>query len=127
MNFICKELTLEDDGVFGCTIDFSNTLDKEGDQNSSELIDPNHKYFLVQRSYGEDFDEDDYYSMETTESDIELSYKDKLSFELSTERVKIMLPHKDIIIGLNLDKEEYNALKKLIKKRFKKMIVLTES
>lgn len=110
MNFICKQLTLDDDdGDFGCTIEFSDSIDEgyQENQSLSESMNPNYKYFLVQRSYPEDFDEDDFYYIETTESDIELSYKDKLYFELNPERVKIRMAHEVITIGLNLKQEEY--------------------
>lgn len=128
MNFICKQLTLDDDGDFGCTIGFSDSIDEgyHESENLAELINSNEKYFLVQRSYSEDFDEDDYYYIETTESDIELSYKDKLYFDFNTERVKIRMAHEVITIGLNLKQEEYKELKKLINKRFRDFVVLVE-
>src|SRR5690554_321347 len=112
MKFICKQLTINDDADFGCTIEFSDTIDKgQENQSVTDLLNPKDKYFLVQRSYPEDFDEDDFYHVETTESDIELSYKDKLYFELNPERVKIRMAFDVITIGLNLEPEEYKGLK----------------
>jgi len=125
MKFICKQLTINDDADFGCTIEFSDTIDKgQENQSVTDLLNPKDKYFLVQRSYPEDFDEDDFYHVETTESDIELSYKDKLYFELNPERVKIRMAYDVITIGLNLEPEEYKGLKRIINKKFKDFIVL---
>ena len=125
MKFICKQLTINDDADFGCTIEFSDTIDKgQENQSVTDLLNPKDKYFLVQRSYPEDFDEDDFYHVETTESDIELSYKDKLYFELTPERVKIRMAYDVITIGLNLEPEEYKGLKRIINKKFKDFIVL---
>lgn len=128
MNFICKELTIDDDGDFGCTIEFSDSIDDGHleNHNLSDLIIPNYRYFLVQRSYPEDDNEGDFYYVETTESDIELSYKDKLYFELNHEKIKISMAHQVITIGLDLKQEEYKALKKIINRRFKDFIVLRE-
>ena len=128
MNFICKQLTLVDDGDFGCSIEFSDSTDEEYQENQSltELMNAKDKYFLVERTYPEDFDEDDFYYIETTESDIELSYKDKLHFDLNQERVKIRMAHDVITIGLNLKQEEYSGLKRIINKKFKDFIVLLE-
>lgn len=126
MNFICKQLTISDDADFGCTIEFSDSIDEGYQENQSlaDLMNPKDKYFLVQRSYPEDFDEDDFYHVETTESDIELSYKDKLYFELNPKRVEIRMAYDVITIGLNLEPEEYKGLKKVINKSFKDFIVL---
>jgi|SRR5690554_3770559 len=125
MNFICKQLTIDDGGDFGCTIEFSDTIGKsQENQSLTDLLYRKDKYFLVQRYYPEDFDEDDIYEVETTESDLELSYKDKLYFELNPERVRISMAHEVITIGLNLDQEEYKGLKKIINRKFKDFIVL---
>jgi hypothetical protein len=126
MNFICKQLTISDDADFGCTIIFSDTVNEgyQENQSLSDLMNPKDKYFLVQRSYPEDFDEDDFYHVETTESEIELSYKDKLCFELNPDRVEIRMAYDVITIGLHLEPEEYKGLRKIINKRFKDFIVL---
>lgn len=126
MNFICKQLTISDDADFGCTIIFSDTVNEgyQENQSLSDLMNPKDKYFLVQRSYPEDFDEDDFYYVETTESEIELSYKDKLCIELNPDRVEIRMAYDVITIGLHLEPEEYKGLRKIINKRFKDFIVL---
>lgn len=128
MNFICKELTINDDREFGCTIEFSDSIDNGSGENqeADNYLNVNNKYFLVQRSYPEDFDENDDYYVETTESYIELSYKDKLYFELNTNRIKIRMAYEVIEIGLNLSKEEYKSLKKAIKQKFNDFIILLE-
>ena len=47
MNFKCVELRITDDPNFGCTIRFSDTKDKEYDENQTieEMMTSNDKYF----------------------------------------------------------------------------------
>ena len=108
MNFKCVELSITDDPDFGCTIRFSDTKDKEYDENQTieEMMTSNDKYFLIQRSYPEDLYENDFYSIETSESDIELSYLDKILIELNEDNIKINWSGDRVEIGLNLEENE---------------------
>ena len=128
MNFKCVELSITDDPDFGCTIRFSDTKDKEYDENQTieEMMTSNDKYFLIQRSYPEDLYENDFYSIETSESDIELSYLDKILIELNEDNIKINWSGDRVEIGLKLEENEIKYLRKILKKRFKERLILIE-
>lgn len=126
MNFKCQALSITDDPDFGCTIQFSDTADHGFNENQSidEIVNSNEKYFLLQRSYPEDFDEDDYYSIETSESEVELGYLDKIIIELSKERIKIRWSWVQVEIGLSLQENEFAKLERILKRRFKEKIIM---
>ena len=127
MNFKCEELTISDDPEFGCTITFSDTKDKGYDENQTieEWLNPQGKYLLVQRSYPEEFDEDDFYTLETSESNIELDYRDKILINMNKQKIKIQWSSEEVEIGLqNLDKEEYHYLEKILNERFTGKVII---
>jgi hypothetical protein len=128
MNFKCIELTITDDPDFGCTIQFSDTKDKgyDEDQTIDEIINSKDKYFLIQRSYPEDLYENDFYYIETSESGTELGYSDKILIELSKDKIKLQWSGDKVEIGLNVEEIEILHLRKMLKKRFKEKIILTE-
>ena len=127
MNFKCEELTISDDPEFGCTITFSDTKDKEDDENQTieEWLNPQGKYLLMQRSYPEEFDEDDFYTLETSESNIELDYRDKILINMNKQKIKIQWSSEEVEIGLQkLDEEEYHYLEKILKERFIEKVMI---
>ncbi|MFC2086752.1 hypothetical protein ACFLSA_01115 [Bacteroidota bacterium] len=128
ISFYCKELNITDDPDFGCTIEFSDTVDKGDDENINFdiIINSDEKYFLLQRSYPEEFNENDYYHIETSETNTELSNQDLIIIKMNKKKISFQWGGDQIIIGLNLDEDEYIYLKKAITKRFKKTIHLTE-
>lgn len=128
MNFKCVELKIADDPNFGCTIQFSDTKDKEYDENQiiEEMMTSNDKYFLIQRSYPEDLYENDFYHIETSESNVELSYMDKILIEFSEDNIEIQWSGDKVKIGLNVEENEIKLLRKILKKRFKERIILIE-
>ncbi len=128
MNFECKQLNITDDPDFGCTIEFSDSID-ENDENQTleELMNPTGKYLLIQRSYPEDEYENDWYSIESSEIDIEYSQKDDMYVNLRKDEFKIYCSGVTIIVGLNLSDAEYSNLNKVLKTRFKdKVIIMKE-
>lgn len=127
MNFICKELIITDDADFGCTITFTDSIESDDTQKSiSEIINPNERYFTIQRSYPEDFDEIDFYHIETSESDTELGYKDQIIFYLKSNSVKIQWCSDEVEIGINLNNNEIAKLKRKIKNRFDEKIIFLD-
>ena len=124
MNFICKELIITDDADFGCTITFTDSIESDNTEKSmSEIINPNERFFTIQRSYPEDYDEIDFYHIETSESDTELGYKDQIIFYLNNKSIKIQWCSDEIEIGVDLDKKEIARLKRKIKSRFRERII----
>lgn len=78
---------------------------------------------MIQRSYPEEEDDIDYYYIETSETDTELSPRDKMIIEIRPEVFKINWSRDRLEIGLNITKKEYEHLKKTLKNRFKKRLI----
>ena len=128
MNFLCIEITIIDDPDLGCTIHFSDTKDKGYDENQTinEIINSKEKYFSIQRSYPEELNDNDFYHIETSESDTDLGYSDKILIELSKDKIKIQWSGDYVEIGLNVEEIEVLHLRKMLKKRFREKIIITE-
>jgi len=125
MNFKCKQLNIIDDPDFGCTIEFSNTIDEhKEDLTIEELINPTKKYLLIQRSYPELEFENDWYTIETSETDIDFSQKDNMYVKLSQKEFEIYCSGVTIVIGLKLSDKEYSKLNKILRTRFKNKVVM---
>ena len=129
MNFICEELSITDDPNFGCTIQFSDTKDPGYVENQSidELINSDKKYFLIQRSYPEDLYENDFYHIETSESDTDLGFRDKLVIPLNRDKINIQWCGDMVEIGMKLDERELSRLLKTLKTLFKEKIIMIEN
>ncbi len=125
MNFNCEELTINDDPDFGCTIKFSDSKETDNEFTPiEELLHPKDKYLLIQRSYPEDEYENDWYTVESSESDISLSYKDNIYVRLRKDLIEINWSGEQLKIVLSLPDKEYRNLEKTIKSRFKDRLVL---
>lgn len=127
MNFKCEDLSIEDDKVFGCTITFSDTADDfEDNFDSSELINSNERYLMIQRSYAEDFDEEDYYSVETTESNTAWNERDQMIIRFNDNYISFEWYIAKVDIGIDLDIQEMKRLKSVLKRKFKNRIIIAE-
>ena len=128
MSFTCIELYITDDPDFGCTITFSDTKSEEyGDFNlTHEIFNPKEKYLTIQRTYPEARYENDYYHIETSETDTELGYLDKILVYKLQDTLKIQWCGDEVLIRLKLEATEVNQLTKIIKTRFKEIIILIE-
>ncbi len=124
MDFKCKQLSISDEDL-GCTIMFYDTIDKYDESESHwQMTHSKVKYLWIQRSYAEDEDEIDWYSVETSESDIELNYKDKMYVKLKHDLFQIHWSGQDLIIGLNLTEKKFCELKRVLKNIFKNRVEL---
>ena len=125
MNFECKELNITDDSGFGCTIEFRDKIeDYSENMTIEELWNPSGKYLLIQRSYPEEEYDIDWYTIETSETEIEFSQKDKMYVKLGPEEFEIYCSGETVVIGLNLSAIEYTKLEKTLRTQFKDMVVL---
>lgn len=123
MDFECKQLTITDDSDFGCTIEFSDTIDKyDKNMTIEELM--NDKYLLIQRSYPEEMYENNWYTIETSVTEIDFTQKDKMYVRLNQKEFEIYCAEKTIVIGLNLSAKEYSKLDKTLRTRFKEKVVM---
>ncbi len=125
VDFICKNLSITDDPDFGCTVEFSDSIDNEN-ENIDYIINNTEKYLLIQRSYPEDRDEIDWYTVETSENETELNQKDKIFIKLNSSLFEINWSGSKLIIGLELTNSELNDLNKILKTRFKDKIILLD-
>lgn len=126
MSFECKELSITENADFGCTITFSGSENPGLDDGEwiFDLMNSNEKYLLIQRSYPEDFDEKDFYSIETSESDAILGDLDKIIIILSNYKIKIQWSGDEVEIGLNLQDKELKKLEKTFKRSFKDKVIM---
>jgi hypothetical protein len=125
MNFECKELNISEDPEFGCTIEFKDKIEDYSENMSiEELWNPSGKYLLIQRSYPEEEDDIDWYTIETSETEIDFSQKDKMYVKLSPKEFEIYCSGETVVIGLNLSAIEYSKLEKTLRTQFKDMVVL---
>ncbi|MBL4755947.1 MAG: hypothetical protein JKY52_20435 [Flavobacteriales bacterium] len=125
MDFTCERLTITDDPDFGCTIEFSDSEERIDEFTPvKELLHPKNKYLLIQRSYPEVEDEIDWYSVESSESETELSYRDKMIIKLSRELFEINWSGDQLAISLKLNDKEYSQLNRILKNRFKDRTIL---
>lgn len=129
MSFTCNNLSITDDPDFGCTIKFSDTKDPGNIDYLlvDEINNSNEKYFLLQRSYPEEQYENNFYSIESSESKTELGYKDLILIDLSRYSVKFQWSGDKIEIELILNENDFVHLKKILRKRFKDRIIMTEN
>jgi hypothetical protein len=127
MNFICEELSIIDDRGFICTIEFSDktNLEYKEDDCNEEKTD-NRKYFRIERSYPEELYENNFYSIESTESVTELGFLDKIVIYLSRDLIKINWCSDRVEIGLKLNNQTFARLRKILKTRFKEKIIIFE-
>ena len=71
MNFVCKDISISDEH-FGCTLTFSENAedyDYKKQKTVDEILNSIGLYVKLQRTFGEDEFEEDYYYFETTDSD----------------------------------------------------------
>lgn len=127
MNFECKQLTISVDSNYGCTIEFSDSSEIADEILAfDKQLQANDKYLLIQRSYPEEEDEIDWYTVETSEDEIDFSQKDKIYITLNKELIKVYCSGVSINIGLKLSGKEYSNLEKILKTRFKGKVVMRE-
>lgn len=69
MKFVCKEISINDD-EFSCTVTLSEYEENnnfEFNMTVDEIMDPIGQYILLERSYGEDEFDEDYYYFESSD------------------------------------------------------------
>src|SRR5690606_1594123 len=119
MNFQCEELTISDEEL-GCTIIFSDSKSADDQfKTIDEIMNSEEKYLLIQKTYPEDDYEYNYYHIESSESDTELDFEDKMTVRLSREKFEISWSGDQLKIGLDLTDRELNALKEVLEVVFK--------
>jgi hypothetical protein len=117
MKLDCKEISISDD-EFGCRINFSQEKEEYGfdiKRSVQEIISSLKPYILLQRTYGEDEFEQDFYYFETIDFDKAGELKD---FNIDFYRKQILINYNNEIfeINININSIEFEKLIKALKK-----------
>ncbi len=115
--FDCKELSISDI-EFGCTITFSEkteTYDPTKDLTVDEIITSSGQYIMLQRTYGEDEFEDDYYYFESSDFDKSCELED-FKIELSRAQFVITIDKEMFETQINVEEIEFENLKLVLTK-----------
>ena len=123
-NFKCIELTIHDEEL-GCTIVFSDSKSADNQfKTMDELMNSDEKYFLIQRTYPEDESDKDYFYIETSESNEDLEISEKLEININENTIDINWLNNQVIIELNLEKQEFKNLLNMLNTRFNEWIIV---
>ena len=117
MNFVCKEISISDE-EFGCTVTFSEKEednDFEIQKTIDEIMDSIGQYVMLQRTYGEDEFEEDYYYFETSNFEKSGELND---FEIILTETKFVLPTETekYEIQIHPDRQIFDDLKSVLSK-----------
>ena len=117
MKFECKEISISDEEL-GLTITLSEKQDDGIAQmkiSIDELMNSFGQYLLLQKTYAEDEDEEDYYYIETSMPDKSGELRD---FDINLNRGQFLITYcnEAFEIGINANDQEYDNLRKALKK-----------
>jgi hypothetical protein len=117
MKLDCKEISISDDEL-GCTIEFSEEkeeFDVNIKKSVKEILASIKPYILLQRTYGEDEFEEDYYYFETLDFDKAGELKD---FTIEVYRKKIVITYNNEIFEITIHAKDkiFENLKTALKK-----------
>ena len=117
MNFVCKEISISDE-EFGFTVTFSEKEednDFEIQKTIDEIMDSIGQYVMLQRTYGEDEFEEDYYYFET--SDFEKSGElDDFEINLTENNFILIIENDKYEIQIHPDRQIFDDLKSVLSK-----------
>jgi hypothetical protein len=112
MKLECKEISISDD-EFGCTIEFcqeKEEYDIADKKSVQEIVASVKPYILLQRTYGEDEFEEDYYYFETVDFDKAGELKD-FTIEVYRKQILINCNNEIYEIAINSNNIEFENLK----------------
>jgi hypothetical protein len=117
MKFECKEISISDE-EFGCTVTLSenkveNDFGKE--KTVDEIMNSFGKFIMIQRTYGEDEFEEDYYYFETSDFGKSGGLDD---FKISLTKTEFILTYdkEKYEIKINPSRETFDELKNVLLK-----------
>ena len=117
MDFVCKEISISDE-EYGCTLTFSEKEednDFENQKTVDEIMDSVGQYVMLQRTYGEDEFEDDYYYFETSNFEKSGELDD---FEIILTETKFVLTteNEKYEVQIHPDRQIFDNLKSVLSK-----------
>jgi hypothetical protein len=117
MNFVCKKISINDE-EFGCTVTFSEQEednDFENQKTVDEIMKSIGQYVMLQRTYGEDEFEEDFYYLET--SDFEKSGElDDFEIILTETKFVLTTETEKYEIQIQPERQIFNDLKSVLSK-----------
>ena len=117
MNFVCEKISISDE-EFGCTVTFSEkeeNNDFENQKTVDEIMDSIGQYIMLQRTYGEDEFEEDYYYFET--SDFEKSGElNNFEINLTENNFILTIENDKYEIQIHPDRQIFDDLKSVLSK-----------
>lgn len=117
MNFVCKEISICDEEL-GCTVTLSENEEDniiENQKSVEYLMDSIGQYLMLQRSYGEDEFEEDYYYFETSDFD-KSGDLDDFEIILTENQFVLSTESKKYEIQIHPDREMFDELKNILLK-----------
>ena len=117
MKFTCKEISISDE-EFGCTVTLSeNEDDKEFENQKTvdETMDSIGQYIMLQRTFGEDEFEEDYYYFETSDFD-KSGELDDFEIILTENNFILTIENDKYEIQIDPNEQEWSELKTAIKR-----------
>ena len=117
MNFVCEEISTSDE-EFGCSVTLSENQeynDFKNQKTCDEIMNSIGQYVMLQRSYGEDDFEQDYYYFET--SDFEKSGElDDFEIILTETKFVLIKGNEKYEIQIQPDRQIFDELKNVLLK-----------
>ena len=114
MNFVCKEISINDE-EFGCTVTLSEKEDSGFDYEETveEIMNATDQYFMLQKTYGEDEFEEDYYYIESRDFEKSGELEDFEIFLTETEFI-ITFENEKYVIQISPNRKVFDELKKVL-------------
>ena len=116
MNFVCEEISINDE-EFGCTVTLSEKEDSGFDYEETveEIMNATDQYLMLQKTYGEDEFEEDYYYIESRDGKNTGELQDFEIFLTETEFI-MTFDNKKYVIQINPNRKIFEELKKVLLK-----------
>lgn len=117
MKFVCKEISISDE-EFGCTVTLSENEDEnefENQKTVDEIMDSIGQYVMLQRTYGEDEFEEDYYYFESSDFD-KSGELDEFEITLTENKFILTINNDKYEIHIHPNDQEWAELKTAIKR-----------
>ena len=114
MNFVCKEISINDE-EFGCTVTLSEKEDSGFDYEETveEIMNATDQYLMLQKTYGEDEFEEDYYYIESRDFEKSGELEDFEIFLTDTEFI-ITFENEKYVIQISPNRKVFDELKKVL-------------
>ncbi|RTE52247.1 hypothetical protein EHW67_18865 [Arenibacter aquaticus] len=82
------------------------------------------KYLLIQRTYAEDEDDVEHYYIESSESYMDFKPNEKMIMSINQDRLETKCNGEQVIIGLNLKKQEFENLLRILETKFNERVTI---